>query len=110
MNYRKAETRKSHTARLVRLTVTAVLLLPVLTVCAFAEETGGAVEVVNNLTNYVATIFKSIGVLACLFAGAQFATSLQSHDPSQRTSIMIFLGGLFFYFMPEILALIGVQV
>lgn len=98
-------------ARLLRLALVLLLLLPVLSVCAFAEETGGAVEVINNFTSYISTIIRGIGALACLFAGVQFAASLQSHDASQRTnSILVLVGGLLLFFMPEILTSIGVSI
>lgn len=94
--------------RWYRVGAMAILTVLAVPVVAYATS-GGPVDAVNSLTDLFVTLIKAIGGIAALFGILQFATSFQSHDPSQRTNgILIFVGGLLIYFAEDILSLIGI--
>lgn len=60
--------------------------------------------VINNLTDFIFLLTKGVGTIIVIFGIIQIGISIQSHDPSQRTSgIFTFLGGLIITFSKEIL-------
>lgn len=83
----------------------ALLLCVVTTVPAFAA--GDPLGVVNNMSDFVFSIIKALGVILLGFGIVQIGMSLKSHDASQRaTGFMTFFGGLMIAFAKEILDLI----
>ena len=74
-------------------------------VTAFAA--GDPITVINNLSTFVFSAIKAIGVILLGWGVVQIGLSLQSHDPSQRsTGFLTFFGGLVIAFAKEILDLI----
>jgi hypothetical protein len=76
---------------------------------------GGAVyaadplETIGNLSDFIFSAIRAIGVILLGWGVVQIGMSLQSHDPSQRTNgFLTFFGGLVIAFAKEILTLIGV--
>ena len=62
---------------------------------------------INNLSTFVFSAIKAIGVILLGWGVVQIGLSLQSHDPSQRsTGLLTFFGGLVIAFAKEILDLI----
>ena len=62
---------------------------------------------INNLSTFVFSAIKAIGVILLSWGVVQIGMSLQSHDPSQRsTGFLTFFGGLMIAFAKEILDLI----
>lgn len=62
---------------------------------------------INNLSTFVFAAIKAIGVILLGWGVVQIGMSLQSHDPSQRsTGFLTFFGGLMIAFAKEILDLI----
>lgn len=62
---------------------------------------------INNLSTFVFSAIKAIGVILLGWGVVQIGMSLQSHDPSQRsTGFLTFFGGLMIAFAKEILDLI----
>lgn len=62
---------------------------------------------INNLSTFVFSAIKAIGVILLGWGVVQIGLSLQSHDPSQRsTGFLTFFGGLVIAFAKEILDLI----
>ena len=62
---------------------------------------------INNLSTFVFAAIKAIGVILLGWGVVQIGMSLQSHDPSQRsTRFLTFFGGLMIAFAKEILDLI----
>lgn len=62
---------------------------------------------VNNLSDFIFSLIKAIGVILLGFGILQLGLSLKSHDPSQRANGMLTVaGGLVITFTREILNLI----
>lgn len=84
----------------------------VLTVCAFATPafaaSGDPLSIVNNLSDFIFSIIKALGVIILGWGIVQVGMSIQSHDASQRTQgFLCLFGGLLIAFAKEILTSIG---
>ena len=92
-----------------RMAVIAAAISLACAVPAFA--TGAATDplaIVNNLSNFIFSIIKAIGVIILGWAIVQVGMSIQSHDASQRTQgFLCLFGGLLIAFAKEILVMIG---
>ena len=77
------------------------VLVAVMTVCpAFAA-------VVTNLSDFIFSLIRAIGLILLGFGVLQLGLSLKSHDPSQRANGMLTIaGGIVITFTKEILTLI----
>lgn len=65
--------------------------------------------IVNNLSDFIFSCIKAIGVIVLGWGIVQVGMSMQSHDASQRTQgFLCLFGGLLIAFAKEILAAIGV--
>ena len=65
------------------------------------------IAVVNNLSNFIFSIIRAIGIILLGFGILQIGLSLKSHDPSQRANGMLTVaGGIVITFAKEILTLI----
>jgi len=73
---------------------------------AFAA--GDPLSVVNNLSDFIFSCIKAIGVIILGWGLVQVGMSVQSHDASQRTQgFLCLFGGLVIAFAKEILTAIG---
>ena len=89
---------------LATLWVAVVLCLSISTTALAAAD---PLTVVNNLSDFMFSIIRAIGVILLGFGIVQIGMSLKSHDPSQRSNgFMTFFGGLLIMFAKEILTLI----
>ena len=95
---------KNRTKRILIFTaVMAVFLMTATT--AFAAD--DPLQVVNNLSDFIFSMIRAIGVILVGFAIVQIGMSLKSHDPSQRANgFLTFFGGVIIMFAKEILNLI----
>lgn len=83
-----------------------VLVLAQTAVPAFAD--GDPLTIVNNLSEFVFSCIKAIGVIILGWGIVQVGISVQSHDASQRTQgFLCLFGGLLIAFAKEILQAIG---
>lgn len=75
-----------------------------------AYATGGdPLTIVNNLSDFIFSVIKAIGIIILGWGIVQVGMSIQSHDASQRTQgLLCLFGGLLIAFAKEILTLIGV--
>lgn len=65
------------------------------------------VTVINNLSTFIFSIIRALGMILLGFSIVQIGLSLKSHDPSQRANgFMTLAGGVIITFAKEILALI----
>lgn len=84
----------------------------VLSVCLFtvpALAAGDPLAIVNNLSEFIFSCIKAIGIIILGWGVVQVGMSVQSHDASQRTQgFLCLFGGLMIAFCKEILTLIGV--
>ena len=63
--------------------------------------------VVNNLSDFIFSLIRAIGLILLGFGILQVGLSLKSHDPSQRANGMLTVaGGIVITFTTEILTLI----
>jgi len=98
------------TGRARRFYFSAVLML---TLCAAltcpALAADDPLTIVNNLSDFIFSCIKAIGVIILGWGIVQLGMSIQSHDASQRTQgILCVFGGLLIAFSKEILSAIGV--
>lgn len=75
---------------------------------AFAAAAGGdPLTVINNLSTFIFSLIRAIGLILLGFGIVQVGLSLKSHDPSQRANGFLTLaGGIIITFAKEILTLI----
>jgi len=85
------------------------LFMAVNAVPAFAASStaGDPLTVVGNLSDFIFSLIRAIGLILLGFGVLQVGLSLQSHDPSQRSNGMLTIaGGIVITFTREILSLI----
>ena len=103
---KKANQKRSR--RAMRLWAALVLTLSVLTVPALAADTD-PLTIVNNLSDFIFSIIRALGIIILGWGVVQVGMSIQSHDASQRTQgFLCLFGGLMIAFAKEILTAIGV--
>ena len=87
-----------------RVAVLACSVASFAVVPAFAADPLAAI---NNLSEFIFSIIKGVGLIICGWGVVQVGMSIQSHDPSQRTQgLLCVLGGLLIYFAKDILDLV----
>ena len=88
----------------------AVFMSLVLGLCCFAMPAfadGDPLQVVNNLSTFIFSIIRAVGLILLGWGIVQVGLSFQSHDPSQRSQGFLTLaGGIVITFAKEILDLI----
>ena len=68
---------------------------------------GDPLTAVNNLSNFIFSAIRAIGMIMLGFGIVQIGLSLKSHDASQRANgFMTFFGGVVIAFAKEILDMI----
>ena len=84
-----------------------VLCICCFSTTAFAASNNDPLGVVNNLSTFVFSLIRAIGMILLGWGIVQVGLSFQSHDPSQRSQGFLTLaGGLVITFAKEILDLI----
>ena len=84
---------------------TVVVLMLCFTTTAFAAD--DPLTVVNNLSDFIFSLIRAVGIILLGFGILQIGLSLKSHDPSQRANGMLTdAGGIVITFSKEILTLI----
>ena len=87
------------------LYMTLVLIANVGVTTVFAA--GDPLSVINNLSTFIFSLIRAIGLILLGFGVVQVGLSLKSHDPSQRANGFLTLaGGVIITFAKEILDLI----
>ena len=87
-------------------------MMLILSTTAFAAADGGSFEgTANNFLNFLFTAARFGAVIAIGYGVVQLFMSMTSHDASQRLQgILFFIGGLIFFFIKNILEVIGVKI
>ena len=102
--HRNRRARSFYTAAVLVLSLCAVLTVP-----AFAVGDSDPLAIVNNLSEFIFSIIKALGIIILGWGIVQVGMSFQSHDASQRTQgFLCLFGGLMIAFAKEILGTIGV--
>lgn len=74
---------------------------------ALAASGDDPLTVVNNLSEFIFSLIRAVGLILLGFGVLQLGLSLKSHDPSQRANGMLTIaGGIVITFTKEILTLI----
>ncbi len=79
-----------------------VAALAVTTVPALAADAADPLAVVNNLSEFIFSLIRAVGLILLGFGILQLGLSLKSHDPSQRANGMLTVaGGIVIVFTKE---------
>jgi len=98
---------KTTSRRWLGLITTVILSVGLLAVPALADS--DPLTIVNNLSDFIFSCIKAVGIIILGWGVVQVGMSVQSHDASQRTQgFLCLFGGLLIAFAKEILALVGV--
>ena len=102
----ETDNRMNTRARTTMAIYTGVVLAMTLGVgMVFAD--GDPIAVVNNLSNFIFSLIRAIGLILLGLGIMQVGLSLKSHDPSQRANGFLTLaGGIIITFTKEILNMI----
>ena len=93
--------------RAYTLVASLVAVLTLITMPAVAASGDDPLTVVNNVSDFVFSLIRAIGLILLGFGVLQLGLSLKSHDPSQRANGMLTIaGGIVITFTKEILTLI----
>ena len=108
MNTLKNNKLQRRAKRLYALCVCLVLVLVVAVMPVFAADgADDPLDVVDNLSDFIFSLIRAIGLILLGYGILQVGLSLQSHDPSQRSNGMLTIaGGIVITFTKEILTLI----
>lgn len=91
--------------RMLGVYMVMVLTFCIGTVPVYAA--GDPLSVINNLSTFIFSLIRAIGLILLGFGIVQVGLSLKSHDPSQRANGFLTLaGGVIITFAKEILDLI----
>ena len=91
--------------RLYAVLACTVMVMMVTAVPALAAD--DPLAGVNNLSDFIFSLIRAIGLILLGFGILQVGLSLKSHDPSQRANGMLTVaGGIVITFTKEILTLI----
>jgi len=102
-----SEPMKPWQKRFLTLWIACVLAFTVFAVPAFAAD--DPLAVVNNMSDFIFSAIRAVGVIVLGWGIVQVGMSTQSQDAGQRThGFMAFFGGLIIAFAKEILKVIGV--
>ena len=97
---------RKNARRLMAAWTALMLCLGLFAVPAYAA--GDPLGIVNNLSDFIFSIIKALGVIILGWGIVQVGMSIQSHDASQRTQgFLCLFGGLMIAFAKEILTAIG---
>lgn len=91
--------------RIYAILACTAMVMMVTAVPALAAD--DPLTVVNNLSEFIFSLIRAIGLILLGFGILQVGLSLKSHDPSQRANGMLTVaGGIVITFTKEILTLI----
>ena len=87
--------------------IAACLVMTVLVTAVPALAADDPLAVVNNLSDFIFSLIRAIGLILLGLGILQVGLSLKSHDPSQRANGMLTVaGGIVITFTKEILTMI----
>lgn len=99
----KKKSRKMKTVMAVYIAVVLIMTLGTTVVFAASDP----LTVINNLSTFIFSLIRAIGLILLGFGIVQIGLSLKSHDPSQRANGFLTLaGGVIITFAKEILNII----
>lgn len=97
------------TKRVFSIWAAMVICCSLMALPALAADTTDPLTIVNNLSDFIFSIIRALGIIILGWGVVQVGMSIQSHDASQRTQgFLCLFGGLMIAFAKEILTAIGV--
>ncbi|MDD7651149.1 MAG: glutamyl-tRNA amidotransferase [Firmicutes bacterium] len=100
-------THRHKARRLCRCWAILVLAFSALSLRAYGAD--DPLAIVNNLSDFIFSCIRAVGIIILGWGVVQVGMSVQSHDASQRTQgFLCLFGGLLITFAKEILSTIGV--
>lgn len=107
MNNLKKNKSQRRAKRLYALCACLALAMITTIMPAFAASGGDPLTVVSNLSDFIFSLIRAVGLILLGYGILQVGLSFQSHDPSQRSNGMLTIaGGIVITFTKEILTLI----
>ena len=104
----QAQRAQAKARRIFRVWAVLVVVMAVFVVPASAAGSD-PLTIVNNLSDFIFSCIKAIGIIILGWGVVQVGMSVQSHDASQRSQgFLCLFGGLLIAFAKEILTTIGV--
>lgn len=95
--------------RAAQTVIVAAVFILSMTISVFAED-GDPLTTITKFEEFIFSVLKVVGGIACALGVLQIGTSIPTHDPSQRTmGILTLVGGIIIAFSKQILMLIGVM-
>ena len=99
---------QAKTYRISRVWALLVVVMTAFVIPASAVDSD-PLTIVNNLSDFIFSCIKAIGIIILGWGVVQVGMSVQSHDASQRSQgFLCLFGGLLIAFAKEILTAIGV--
>ena len=93
--------------RAKRLFAAFAVMVLMVTCCVPALAVDDPLAVITNLSEFIFSLIRAVGLILLAFGVLQLGLSLKSHDPSQRANGMLTIaGGIVITFTKEILNLI----
>ena len=90
-----------------RLFAAFAIMVVMATFCVPALAVDDPLAVITNLSEFIFSLIRAVGLILLAFGVLQLGLSLKSHDPSQRANGMLTIaGGIVITFTKEILNLI----
>ena len=107
MNNLKNNKFQRRAKQLYALCVCLALAMATTIMPAFAAAGGDPLTVVNNLSDFIFSLIRAVGLILLGYGILQVGLSLQAQDPSQRSNGMLTIaGGIVIAFTKESLTLI----
>ena len=107
--WRTGRGRRLYFSAVLMLALCAALCVTAVAACPALAADTDPLTIVNNLSDFIFSCIKAVGVIVLGWGIVQLGMSIQSHDASQRTQgILCVFGGLLIAFSKEILSAIGV--
>ena len=88
-NLKKNNKFRRRAKQLYALCVCLALAMATTIMPAFAAAGGDPLTVVNNLSDFIFSLIRAVGLILLGYGILQVGLSLQSHDPSQRSNGML---------------------
>ncbi len=105
---RQRKAKRRYFGAVLALTLCAAVTCPALAAGGGGGGGGDPLTIVQNLSDFIFSIIKAVGVIVLGWGIVQVGMSIQSHDASQRTQgFLCLFGGLMIAFAKEILTAIG---
>lgn len=99
---------QSKVRRIFRVWAVLTVVMTAFVIPAAAADSD-PLTIVNNLSDFIFSCIKAIGIIILGWGVVQVGMSVQSHDASQRSQgFLCLFGGLLIAFAKEILTAIGV--